>query len=237
MNRKEVLVATGEQIVVSTHRISLPTCGEFDAELKEQKSSIQDQRRTYQATLQLKPGQPDLLCSVNAGETLRLQIAVSVGYHADAGFGEFNVYKAQEVVPVFSADAWNFSRDNPCDSGSAFGSAACLQYANAKVIKALAYESYSASSEKSSGNQSMPRDMPPSQCTSAPCERLTMVGVAVRVHPLDLRDQDVIRSRSSAGLSPRPGVEAAARDTVYAAHHLDAVDLPVRVDEAEGFFF
>ena len=145
--------ATGEQIVVSTDRISLPTCGEFDAELKEQKSSIQDQRRTYQATLQLKPGQPDLLCSVNAGETLRLQITVSVGYHADGGLGEFNVYKAQELVPVFSANAWNFSRDDPCDSGSAFGSAACLQYANAKVIKALAYESYSASSGKSSGNQ------------------------------------------------------------------------------------
>ena len=90
---------------------------------------------------------------MGAAVALRLQITVSVGYRADGGLGEFNVYRAQEADPIFSASAWNYARDNPCDSGSAYGSAACLQYANAKLIKALAYEAYSTNSGRPSDNQ------------------------------------------------------------------------------------
>lgn len=145
--------ATGEQIVVSSEHISIPTCGEFDSELKEQSSSLQDQQRTYEVSLQLKTAQPDSLCKLDEGEVLILKIKVSVGYRADGGLGEFNVYKTPNVDPVFTANAWNYSRDNPCDSGSGYGSAACLEHANAKLIKALAYESYVMDSGRGSDNK------------------------------------------------------------------------------------
>jgi len=45
---------------------------------------------------------------------------------------------------VFSVNAWNYERDNPCDSGSGYGSAACLQVATANLVKTLSYEVYEA---------------------------------------------------------------------------------------------
>jgi len=134
--------ATGENIVVSSDQVSIPTCGKFRIEQVEKTASVQSKRWTYQVTLLLRPIQPEVLCGGNTGKALKLGVAVSVGYIADGGLGEFGVYEEEGGKPVFSATAWNYSRDHPCYSGSAIGSIACLNAVNARLIKELAFESY-----------------------------------------------------------------------------------------------
>jgi hypothetical protein len=136
--------STGERIVASADRISLPTCGEFSVSVKAQKASIAGEHRTYRSTLELKPIQPDSPCGIAPGGTLRLEAVVSVGYRADGGLGEFTVYNDRGPSPVLSVTAWNYERDNPCDAGSGDGSAACMQKATASLVKTLSYEAYEA---------------------------------------------------------------------------------------------
>lgn len=144
--------SVGERIEFSNDRISLPTCGEFSISVKTQQSTLMNERRTYRSTLELKPIQPDPLCNVGAAGTLRLEVIVSVGYRVDGGLGEFKVYSDLAPTPVLSVTAWNYERDDPCDSGSGYGSAACLQRATASLVKTLSYEAY----EARAGNQFNP---------------------------------------------------------------------------------
>jgi hypothetical protein len=58
----------GGRIEASADRILLPTCGEFGVSVKAQQISISDERRTYRSTLELKPIQPDSLCSTTRTE-------------------------------------------------------------------------------------------------------------------------------------------------------------------------
>jgi len=132
----------GERIEFANDRVSLPTCGDFNVSVKTQLNSNDGERRTYRSTLELKPIQPDSLCSIAPDQTLRMEAVVSVGYRVDGGRGEFTVYGNSATTPLLSITAWNYDRDNPCDSGSGYGSAACLQVATARLIKTLSYEAY-----------------------------------------------------------------------------------------------
>lgn len=71
-----------------------------------------------------------------------MDIEVSVGYQKDGGLGRFGVFKPDESTATLVASGWNFARDNPCDSGSDNGSAACMQIANARMYRILAQEVY-----------------------------------------------------------------------------------------------
>ena len=73
-----------------------------------------------------------------------MEVAAGVGYNKDGGLATFSVYNSTQTKPVVTAEAWNFERDNPCDSGSGRGSAACMQMSNARTYKVLAREAYEA---------------------------------------------------------------------------------------------
>ena len=144
-NRSTPGGAAGERIVVNADTISIPICGQF-AFVVEKQELLPEPRdqRTYRTSLTLKPLQTDLLCNANPDERLRLEVEISVGYHNDGGLGEFQVYRATENQPVLVATAWNYERDNPCDSGSGNGSAACMQIASARLYQTLSLEAYDA---------------------------------------------------------------------------------------------
>lgn len=142
----------GEEMVVSATQVSLPGCGEFDAELKNQQITVQGQHRSYKVTLALKPRGATRLCEAGDQARLRLEAVISVGYRADGSLGDFNVYSDKSPQPLYGAMGWNYARYDPCASGSAYGSNACLLLSNARLIKTLAYESVSVFSGNPSGN-------------------------------------------------------------------------------------
>jgi hypothetical protein len=86
----------------------------------------------------------DALCTVPDDAKMRMELEIGVGYSKDAGIASFSVYKPNQAKPVVTAQAWNFERDNPCDSGSGAGSAACMAISNARTYKMLAQEIYEA---------------------------------------------------------------------------------------------
>ncbi len=143
----------GDEAVLSETEVSLPGCGEFDAELQNQQITMQGPHRSYKLTLALKPRMVQRLCKAGDSTRLRLEAVISVGYQADGSLGEFSVYNDTSPQAIYSAMAWNYARYSPCDSGSAYGSIACLELSNAKLIKTLAYESVSVYAGKKSGSQ------------------------------------------------------------------------------------
>lgn len=128
---------------IDANSVSLPTCGDFRSEVISQSSSLDTNgRRTYRTSLTLHPRITDPLCKAPQGGKLRMDIEVSVGYQKDGGLGRFGVFKPDESTATLVASGWNFARDNPCDSGSDNGSAACMQIANARMYRILAQEVY-----------------------------------------------------------------------------------------------
>ncbi|MGM9485545.1 hypothetical protein ACS5PN_30430 [Roseateles sp. NT4] len=143
----------GDEMVVSATQVSLPGCGQFDAEVQNSQITMEGPHRSYKLTLALRPTSWTPLCEVEERSTLKMEATISVGYLADGSLGEFSVYNDKSPQAVYSAMAWNYARYSPCDSGAAYGSSACLELANARLIKTLAYESVSVFSGKKSGSQ------------------------------------------------------------------------------------
>lgn len=143
LSSSEPVGAVGERVSIGLDSVSFPTCGEFRSEVSSQSASVDPNgRRVYRTSLTLRPMLTDRLCAASPGDSLRLDVVVSVGYSTDGGLADFSVFKPGETAATLVARGWNFARDNPCDSGSGNGSAACLQIANARLYRSLAQESY-----------------------------------------------------------------------------------------------
>ena len=141
----------GERISVGTDSVEFPACGKFNVNsLRTSEAISPDGYRTYRVVLITRPLWSEGKCSTPPDSTLRMEVEIGVGFNKDGGRAQFSIYKSNAEAPVVTAEAWNFERDNPCDSGSGFGSVACLQISNARTYKLFATEVYRAQTELAS---------------------------------------------------------------------------------------
>ncbi len=137
--------SVGERLSIDSERVIIPTCGEFAVTVVNQGMTASvDGYRTYRVTMALQPRLVERLCSTSPEASIRLEMEIGVGHRQDGGVADFQVYKRSQAAPLLVAGAWNFKRDNPCDSGSGRGSAMCQQFYNARTYKTLAVEVYDA---------------------------------------------------------------------------------------------
>ncbi len=138
----------GERITVGTDSVEFPACGRFHVNSLQTSASISPVGyRSYRVMVLLQPFLAEGKCSTPPDSMLSMEVEIGVGYNRDGGRAQFSIYKSNVATPVVTAEAWNFERDNPCDSGSGSGSVACLQIANARTYKLFATEVYRAHTE------------------------------------------------------------------------------------------
>lgn len=140
--------ATGEQIMVTNHSLEIPGCGQFRIEEATTEMTVSDGFRNYRSRLVMRLNAPGFSCEAEPGELLNLDVDLSSILRTDAARADFTVSRAGSPQPLFHATAWNFDRYSPCDTGSAYGSVACLSFFNARDYKALAYEAYQAAASR-----------------------------------------------------------------------------------------
>jgi len=133
----------GEIAVIEGSRLIIPSCGIFDYETEKttvtpRPSSPQPNNRyTYEISLRMTMRKPGGVCGWRTVTDWQLEGEVSGHFH-EGGVAEFTVKQKRDDVLSFRA--WNVNREDPCASGSGFGSGDCSAVGNGLLYKALAAE-------------------------------------------------------------------------------------------------
>ncbi|MGJ7495173.1 hypothetical protein ACSFA8_08860 [Variovorax sp. RT4R15] len=139
----------GELLVMQPERVSIPMCGEFRSTVVG--SSMKDEvgrGRTYHVSLLLS-GSGNGPCAGKSSDEnpLRAEVDIAVAWRADGGSGSFELIDGITGETVYVASGWNYGRDNPCNTGSGKGSAACITVANAELQRQLFRSALAASAD------------------------------------------------------------------------------------------
>lgn len=127
----------GDIVFVDEHQIIIPACGAFDYKIENSKAIAQGQDRyKYDLTLILTQQKKSFVCFPENGNDWKMDITVE-GHFREGGTANIVLRKHKTEKPTLELDGWNINREDPCDSGSGSGTAACLMIKGALLYKVL----------------------------------------------------------------------------------------------------
>jgi len=135
----------GNIMFVDEENILIPSCGNFSYEVKSSdvRNDGRSDKHTYTLNMTLRQWNTSIFCHNSSALPWNMTATIS-GHFKEGGMGDFTLRRPNETSNHLFITGWNSQRENPCDAGSGFGSAACARIANARLFKALSTEASDA---------------------------------------------------------------------------------------------